>query len=435
MDNGNEKLGSALAAATCALLGTTAVAPVEAQEAGRWDFDTALMFYGESDNRVSDLSASVLAKRDFDDDRFLTLDLSFDTLTGASPSGATAMGRAQTFTSPSGKGIYTTAAGDIPLDDAFRDSRVALGATWTQPLARLYTFSGGIGLSNEYDYRHIGANASLARDFNQRNTTLSAGLAFSRDENNPVGGTPAPLSLMGDVGDLSNRIVDGSKDIVDLLVGVTQVINKTTLVRINYSHSISDGYLTDPYKLLSVVDPLTGDTVLRIPAAGNGPTGQYRFESRPDSRTKQALYAQLKKYFGGKVLDVSFRYMTDDWGIDSQTLDGQLHWPVGTSSYLEPHVRYYTQGAADFYRTSLVAGQALPQFASADSRLGEFDGVTVGLKYGHKMGSGNEWSMRLEYYQQSGTVADSALIGNQRQFDQFPDLTAVIAQFGYRFGR
>ena len=428
------RIGSALAAATCALLGTTAIAPVRAQEIKRWELDSALMYYGESEGRVQDLSASMLARRDFDDDRFLSLDLTLDTLTGASPSGATALGRPQTFTSPSGAAVYSTPAGEIPLDDTFLDSRVALGVSWSQPLARLYTVSTGLGFSKEYDYIHLGANASLARDFNQRNTTLSAGVAFSTDDIDPVGGKPQALSMMGDVGDLSNRGGSDSKDILDLLVGVTQVINRTTIVRFNYSYSDASGYLSDPYKILSVVDPLTGDTLLRIPAPGTtGPTGVYRFESRPDTRSKQAFYAELKKYFGGKVLDVSWRFMSDDWGIDSQTLEGRLRWPVGVSSFIEPHARYYTQGAADFYRISLVAGQAAPQFASADSRLGEFDGVTVGLKFGHKTRSGNEWSARLEYYMQSGSVDSAALIGSQNNFNQLPDLDAIIAQFGYSF--
>lgn len=431
----NEKIGPALAAATCALLGTAAVTPVHAQEAKKWQIDSALLYYAEDGDRVKDASATAQARRDFDDDRFLSIDLSVDTLTGASPSGATALGGVQTFTRPSGKAVYATPAGEIPLDDSFKDTRIALGIGWTQPLARLYTLSTGLNASNEYDYLHLGVNASLARDFNERNTTVSAGFGYSQDDIDPVGGKPVGLATMGDVGDLSQRRGSDSKDVLDLLVGVTQVINRTTLVRFNYSYSDSSGYLTDPYKILSVVDPVTGITLPRIPAvAGMGPTGVYRFENRPDSRVKQALFGELKKDFGGKVLDVSVRFMTDDWGIDSQTVDSHLRWPVGERSYIEPHLRYYTQSAADFYRTSLVSGQPLPQYASADFRLGEFDGTTVGLKFGHETAAGTEWSARVEYYQQSGNDGSAGFFGNQRAFDQLPELKAFIVQFGYRFG-
>src|SRR5215203_2977573 len=179
----NDNFNASLAAATCALLGSAVATPVAAQEeAGRWSIDSTLLYYGESDDRVRDISAAVSALRDFGDERKLSATLTADTLTGASASGAIALDRPQTFTSPSGRAVYTTGAGDVPLDDTFLDTRFALNASWTQPLARLYTVSAGVGFSTEYDYTHLGANLSLARDFNKRNTTLSAGVAWSQDD-------------------------------------------------------------------------------------------------------------------------------------------------------------------------------------------------------------------------------------------------------------
>ncbi|HKQ12513.1 MAG TPA: DUF3570 domain-containing protein [Steroidobacteraceae bacterium] len=430
----NENLSGALAAATCALLGSAVATPVAAQEeaSSGWAIDSTLLYYGESDDRVRDISAAVAALRDFGDERKFSANLTADTLTGASASGAIALNRPQTFTSPSGRAVYTTAAGDVPLDDTFHDTRFALNASWTQPLARLYTFSAGAGFSTEYDYTHLGANLSLARDFNKRNTTLSAGVAYSQDDIKPVGGRPLPLSQMLDVGDDSNkRGGSESKDVLDLLLGFTQVLNRTTVLRVNYSYSDSSGYLNDPYKLLSVVDPLTGDTLARVPI-GQGPDGVYLFESRPDKRTKQSLFAEVKHAFGAPVLHFAYRYMTDDWGIDSNTVEARLRWPLG-AGYIEPQLRYYTQSAADFYRASLVGGAALPRYASADFRLGDFDATTIGVKYGQATASGNEWSVRAEYYQQNGTVPQEQIIGNQANREQYPDLSAVIVQFGYRF--
>jgi Protein of unknown function (DUF3570) len=251
----NENLSGALAAATCALLGSAVATPVAAREeaASGWSFDSTLLYYGESDDRVRDISAAVAALRDFGDERKLSATLTADTLTGASASGAIALGRPQTFTSPSGRAVYTTAAGDVPLDDTFLDTRFALNASWTQPLARLYTFSAGAGFSTEYDYTHLGTNLSLARDFNKRNTTLSAGVAWSQDDIDPVGGRPIALSQMLDVGNNSNKR-DGSesKDVLDLLLGFTQVLNRTTVLRVNYSYSDSSGYLNDPYEAKSL---------------------------------------------------------------------------------------------------------------------------------------------------------------------------------------
>lgn len=438
MKNNRPKSAAAtLATATCALLGTTTIAPVHAQEEPEWEFDTALLYYGENDSRVQDISLNVLALRNFVDDRVLTLSLGVDTLTGATPIGAMPFDGPQTFTSPSGNAVATRPAGEIPLDDTFLDTRVALSANWQQPLGRLNVVSGGFSLSKEYDYLHLGANFKVSRDFNQRNTTVSFGLAFSSDELDPIGGAPSPLTPMLDVGDLSNRLGDQSKDVLDLVLGVTQVINRNLLVQLNYSFSKADGYLNDPFKIVSLVDPGSGDPIARIPTPGvDGPSHQYLFESRPDERTKNSFFAQAKYYMSGKILDASYRYMTDDWDVDSHTVDVRYRWPIGDNSYLEPHVRYYTQTHADFYRTSLASGNPLPVNASADYRLGEFDAITFGVKYGWKTESGNEWNARLEMYSADGSVPGNLLIGtDQAGREIYPDLDAIIFQLGYRFGR
>ena len=432
MSSNDQSLATALAAATCALLGTTAASAAET-EADRWSFDTALLYYGETDNRVQDISAAISATRDFDDERKLGLSLTADTLTGASASGAIALDGPQTFTSPSGNKTYSTSPGEVPLDDTFLDTRFALTANWTQPLARLYTLSTGLGFSTEYDYTHIGANLSLARDFNKRNTTVFAGVAWSQDDIDPVGGAPIPLSRMLDVGDSSNKLGSDTKDVLDLLVGVTQVLGRNTVLRVNYALSDSSGYLNDPYKIVSVVDPITGDTVARTPPTGRGPTGTYIYESRPDSRLKHSLYSELKHALGRPVLHVAYRFMTDDWGIASHTADARLRWQVGDAYFIEPQLRYYMQNEADFYRSSLRADQPLPQYASADFRLGSFDAVTVGVKFGGATSGGSEWSTRLEYYMQSGDIPSEQIIGNQARREQYPDLSAVIVQFGYKF--
>ena len=428
----------ALAAATCTLLGTSAPEPVQAQEDPGWDFNSSLLYYGEDADRVQDLSLKVLTRRTFVDDRFFTFGLTVDALTGASPNGALPQSVPQTFTKPSGKKTYTTAPGELPLDETFRDSRVAVTASWQQPLGRLYQINVGASASKEFDYLHLGLNAMISRDFNQRNTTISAGLAIAQDELDPIGGTPTGLTPMLNAADDDegrNKGPAETKDILDLVFGVTQVISRNLLMQVSYSYSDTSGYLTDPYKIVSVVDGITGDAVPLIPAPGNGPSHLNYFEHRPDERVKHSLYTQAKYNMNGKVLDLSYRYMTDDWEIDSHTLDLRYRFPFGSSSYIEPHIRYYTQNAAEFYGLSLIGGEALPEYASADYRLSEFDAMTIGAKYGWKTSGGNDMSVRLEYYQQSGGIPSSELIGNQVNFDNTPDLNAIILQFGYRFGR
>ena len=312
--------------------------------------------------------------------------------------GAAPLDIAQTFTKPSGNSTYTTPAGNASLYDGFRDSRYAVAASWSQPLGRLYAITAGLTSSNEWDYFHVGGNLGLSRDFNKRNTTLSVGVALAQDSITPGGGAPIPLAPMLEVGNASNKMGDQDKDVIDFLLGVTQVVNRNLLVQLNYSYSDSSGYQNDPYRIISMVDGITGDTIPRPSIPGiDGPSHEVVFESRPEQRTKQSAYGQAKYYWDGRVVDLSYRYMTDDWEIDSHTLDSRIRFPMGDTSYLEPHLRFYAQSEAEFYNASLVATDPLPEFASSDYRLGNFDAITAGIKYGWKTGSGNDMSVRLEY--------------------------------------
>jgi hypothetical protein len=299
----NKNISATLATATCALLGGTIAQPVQAQEEPGWDFNTSVLYYGEDEDRIQDLSVAILARRTFQDDRWMTLGLTVDGLTGASPNGGLQQNTPQTFTQPSGNNVFTAAAGTLPIDDTFRDTRVAVNASWQQPLGRLYNINVGASASNEFDYLHLGVNGKISRDFNKRNTTVSAGLAFSSDTIDPEGGAPTPLTSMLDVGDLSNRVGEQDKDIVDIVLGVTQVISRNLVVQANYSFSDSSGYLNDPYKIVAIVDGVTGDVVPRSPPPGVlGPSHEYIYESRPDSRTKHSFYGQAKYWMRHTVL-------------------------------------------------------------------------------------------------------------------------------------
>lgn len=442
-------VAAAIAAASCALLGTAGSQRALAQEENVWDVEAATLYYGEADGRVRDVSAEVLARRTIGEDGSLGIHATLDTLTGASPNGAAPSNQPQTFTRPSGEASYGVPAGELPLDDTFKDTRIAAGVSWTRLLTRLTTLDVGADVSDEYDYTHIGINAGIAHDFNDRNTTLSAGLAFAADSIDPVGGVPVPFSALSageaepdgadrrtgldddgddDDGDERDDGGDESKTVAEALLGVTQVIGPRTLLQLNYSVSDARGYLNDPYKLLSIVHPVTGELV---PDPGGGPS-PYVYENRPDTRSKQSLFALVKQDLGGHVLEGSYRYMTDDWGIASHTADLRVRFSMGEGRYLQPHLRWYTQTAADFYRTVLFDGTPLPEFASADYRLAAFDGVTVGFKYGWP-GKLGEWSLRAELYRQTGDASPGSDVGVLRELDLDPSMEAAIAQVTFKF--
>jgi len=426
-----QKIAPALAAASCSLLSVASNTALARGEAGTWDFEAASLFYSETDDRVVAVEPVFSATKNFEDGEVLNLKAAFDALTGASPNGATPSAAPQTFTTPSGNSTYTTDAGDAPIDDTFKDSRVALSASWLAPINRDWEYNAAFYGSKEYDYLSLGTSGGIKRYLNNKNTALNAGLSFSLDTIEPEGDIAKPLAKMGfnDVDfDASRDDSSDSKTIIDALFGVSQVINRNTIMQFNYSVSMSDGYLSDPFKVLSVIDDTTGGNF------EEGGNNVYLYEARPDSRIKHSLYWQTKYALAnGDVIDGSYRFMLDDWGINSHTFDFRYRWQLG-SSYLEPHFRYYMQSEADFYKryiseTEYNAGNL--KEATADYRLGDLDGMTVGLKYGHKLDNDHEFNMRVEYYLQSSS-GDKGF-GLLKDQDLYPDTKALIFQVGYSF--
>ena len=80
-----------------------------------------------------------------------------------------------------------------------------------------------------------------------------------------------------------------------------------------------------------------------------------------------------------------------------------------------------------------MADTPLPEFASADYRIGDMSAYTIGIKFGHRLSGGHEMSYRLEYYQQDPKNNGTTIPGELQNFDLFPTQKAITAQFSYSF--
>ena len=393
-----------------------------------WQVDSALLVYAEGDGRVKAIEPVVSLLRTDGNDRSFGLKITVDTLTGASPNGAAPQPGPQTFTSPSGLGRYTTAAGQQPLDPSFKDTRLALGAQHTRPLGANDRITLGGNFSREYDFTSMGASAAWAHDLAGKNTTLSLGLALELNQLRPVGGTPVGLTPVSETA--AGRGGDEQRRGAELLLGVTQVINRHWLTQVNLGLGRSTGEHSDPYKLLSVVDGtsglLTGD--------------RYVHEKRPDSRSRFSLYWQNKVHFERDVLDAAYRYYQDDWGVRAHTFDLRWRWMLGGGRWLEPQWRYHRQGAADFSRGWLVEGRdwssttqtSTLAAASADPRLAGFAANTLGLAFGLPLGQGQTLTLRLSQYQQRYDRPEGAP-GALQTLELAPALKATMVNAAWSF--
>ena len=433
-----QDIKTALSIATCTLLSSTATAN-QAPDVD-WLFDGAVLHYSEED-RVQVIEPVFSFRKYAQFDEFVEYKITIDSMTGSSPNGATPSSMPQTFTGSSGNSGYTIAANETPMR-TFSDTRVALNFTSEKPLSNVLRSTSGYALSIEEDYASFGLNTSRSKDINDKNTTLTAGAGISLDLVYPSGGAPNALANVnepvspgggGGGGEDEDEHEGGDefnpefKGLIDVLFGVTQVINRSTLMQFNYSHGFIRGYLTDPYKLVSVVDSTTGEPAI-TPTTSNG---IYLNEKRPDSRDTNSIYWKTVINISGDVLRISYRYFWDDWGIRADTIDLKYRFELWNKFYIQPHYRYYTQTAADFYRHSLLDSESIPAYVSADFRLAEFTGKTVGIKLGIDFSNATRFDVRFEKYTQTGNAHPADAVGVQNNYDLYPTLKATIIQVSF----
>jgi hypothetical protein len=348
----------------------------------------------------------------------LSASLGIDVITGASPTGAQPAGRVQTTTTPSGN-VKTTPADAIPTSP-FKDLRGVLDLEWVRPVFPQLTCTLGGHLSREKDYQSAGASGKLALDVLQRLATVTVGAGYSHDDVFPQGGTRAGLTDGTEIVSTGAR----NKGVREGMLGLSRVVTRRWLLGVNASRMLERGYLTEPYKVLSLLDPVTGFTTSTLT------------ENRPGTRDRRSWMGSSAYHFTNDVLYSSYRWYTDDWGVRSHMLDLKFRHELGSGFFVQPHVRLYTQSAARFFRFGLHEGDPLPAFATSDFRLGPLRSATLGATYGFRvLDYPGEFTVRAELLEQWGAGRPGSAVGVQRSFNLFPAQSVGSLVVGYTFER
>ena len=306
------------------MLLATGLPAVARADNGSSQLDASLLLYGEQ-GRAKVYEPTVRVTRLFPDGQSLSGQLGLDVITGATPSGALPSGvpppvvpgggdNVQTMTAASGGGGGGSSppdSGAIPVT-RFHDLRAALDLDWQKPFGLITPALGG-HFSRERDYQSIGGNAKLSLSILHHLTTLTAGAGFNRDDVFPSGGTRLPLS--------DSTIIIGHawnpKRVNSGMVGFSQILSRRWMVGVNGSLSVEDGYLTEPYKVVSLMDPSSGLTVGQIT------------ENRPTRRNRRDILTSSVYHLTRDILYLSHRYYWDDWGVTSNTVDLKYRHELG----------------------------------------------------------------------------------------------------------
>lgn len=403
-----------LGLATGTLLSMPVMAPnAHAEDRVGLDTQISQLYYSE-ENRVTVNKFEVRAKKEIGDDNAVTADFIFDTMTGASPNGRFYQGdNSDTsivpITTASGFSFTTANTTSVAQSAAwlsrFEDTRKAVAMEWERSWTRIVKTQLGVNTSVENDYASKGASGNLSLELFEKNTVLSAGASVNNDTVDPVGGIPEGLGKLWCTDTVANRpssqlvqcdltsvkYKPSNKVNFQYLVGITQVWNKSTLLQLNFSQQLSDGYLTDPYKQLSVLNTVGG----KIEEVG------ILYEKRPDNRLTNSVLAKLVTLpLDWLTVNTSFRYFWDNWKIKTYTGDFRLRADLGKKFYAQGHFRGSRQYEAFFYQVSFAANDSLPQYASADHRLSTQDTVTGGVKLGYDIGESQSLATRVDYMYQ-----------------------------------
>jgi hypothetical protein len=242
--------------------------------------------------------------------------------------------------------------GVIMSGASIQDNRVEVGVT-----TRYFWADGNAGFavshSDEDDYEATALAFDASWNTADDARTWSTSFSSSRDKLNPTQGV------------IPVFITEEDLDTQSGYFGVSQILSRTAIARIGLSYTLSEGYLSDPYKFR---------------------------DQRPDTHERLSLSAGYRRFLidADASLQVDYRYYADSWGTDSHTVE--FAWAQNLrGSLLTPYVRYYTQREADFF--SVIADTETPHYAD-DYRLSSYGAVTLGARWAVALGE--SWTLELE---------------------------------------
>lgn len=303
--------------------------------------------YTESGGRVGVQTQGLIANQDIGGDIQFGLTMVTDAIAGATPTGVPA---------PAG-------SSQVPLAH-LSDHRKAWEADLSRQFDRM-NISAGFSESREHDYISKGWSLNTLTDFNEKNTTLLAGVD-SHDDNVETFYDPQHLYV--------------KKRAFSAIIGVTQLLDPVTKVTVNFTWARETGYLSDQYKLVEQnVEIIPGSFFPLVFS-----------ENRPSEHNSGAAYFALNRAFPrlNGALEGSYRFYGDTYGVVANTAEIRWIEKIGRHFTASPELRLHEQGAARFYYYDMNSTDIVPSAVpnpdgpaySSDYRLSSLYTTTYGIR-------------------------------------------------------
>jgi hypothetical protein len=258
----------------------------------------------------------------------------------------------------------------------FTENRVELGTNAQIGFSQATEGTIGYTHSGENDWQSHAIELGFSRDLAKKNAKLTVGYGFTRNY----------------VGRAHDPTFEKLLDVQGAQIGLSQVVDKRTLVTIAYTLSHASGYQGSPYRFITTMGGFSAP------------------ESPPESRTRHAFTVRAMHAIGdADVVDAQYRLYIDDWGILSHTAELAFAHDFTKQWSLRLRARGYRQGQASFYEETYEMPM---RYMTVDRELSQFWDALGGIKLGY---AGDSWDL------------DAKIDGIVYHFDDYARLRGRVA--------
>jgi len=312
-------------ATTCAFAGLALLASVAARAAVLPDDRADVLYHRYDGGGVTIHGPSVLLRKKFAEKYSVSANYYVDMVSSASID------------------VMTTAS-------PYEEERTQVGLAF-DVLQGKTQYSLSYTLSDESDYTANSASFDISQSVFGDLTTISFGFSQGWDE----------------VGKSDDKEFKETIDRRNYRFSLQQIVTPRLMVGLNYEAIGDEGFLNNPYRSVRYLDDSS--------ARGFS----YQPELYPQTRTSNAVSLNARYYLPYRAsLHGEYRYFTDTWGIDANTVSLGYTHPLGEQWILEAGYRWYDQSAADFYSDLFPRADA-QNFLARDKELSTFTSHMLSL--------------------------------------------------------
>ena len=283
-------------------------------------------------------------------DMSLSVDATYETMSGASAYG----------TALDGQGEHKLVMSGASIKDTRSDVQASIRKNNENNAT---TLSGGYSHEDDYVSYNVGIEGEWSAP--DRRSTWSGGLEYSQDSVNPE-----PVAGV-------KRVTDEDRHALSGFFALANVVNSVWQIQGGMFFAQNSGYLDDPYKSR---------------------------DFRPEKRAAWGLNIN-SRYFVRAVkaaLHTDYRFYSDDWGVEAHTLELAWHQSLTDQIRVVPRIRYYSQSQADFY-VDADSGER-DGHQSSDYRLSPFGAMSYGASVIFDQGA-YQFTLAAEQYDSDGKYA------------------------------